>query len=170
MNIAGKIFRFLFWINFILIWCWFITLLFGLIFDLEFSKTRYEDIYFGIAVVGIPALIFTYSLKNFTSQGKWYFLFGRVFLALLAFFICLYVIVMASFFNMCAWTTNRILFINKSNSAIQVAERSYGCGATDSTPDIRRTYRIRNLNSFLMIVTEVNVSELKRDDWMVINK
>jgi len=67
--------------------------------------------------------------------------------------------------GMCSYTTHRILFVNRINPTIQIIERSYGCGATDSEFPKYVYYKRMPLISFLDFVTRIDINKVNSNDW-----
>lgn len=66
---------------------------------------------------------------------------------------------------MCTITIDKVLYINKSNSQIIIAERSFGCGATDSSPPLITIEKIEPFTPLFIRATVCDTSTLKLEEW-----
>lgn len=71
--------------------------------------------------------------------------------------------------SMCAWSERKCLFVNREDPERRIVIRDYGCGATDSSPPIVRTYEMYRLNRCFNCVGEVDTAELDDSDWIPAN-
>lgn len=73
--------------------------------------------------------------------------------------------VMTLFAGMCDWTTDKIFFKNKQNSSIKIVQRSFGCGATDSSPATLKVFKVREITPYLIWVTSIDTNQINKVDW-----
>ena len=64
--------------------------------------------------------------------------------------ISFYTSLFMMFLNMCTYSTGDVLFLNRENNEIIIAERYFGCGATDSSP---ASMSIEKIESFAFLLS-----------------
>lgn len=87
---------------------------------------------------------------------------------LLAFFAFIFYAYASFGSGMCAWTNDGILFRHKTGSSLSIIERSFGCGAVDSSPPIYQTFQCEELSFGLLYITQIDTSELNLAEWLLI--
>ena len=70
----------------------------------------------------------------------------------------------------CAWTTDKVFFENKQNSSIKIVQRSYGCGATDSSRPIPKVFKVREITEDFIWATEIDTIKIDKNKWTRIEK
>jgi hypothetical protein len=66
----------------------------------------------------------------------------------------------------CAWTTDKVFFENKQNSSVKIVQRHFGCGATDSSYPTVKVFRVREITSDLIWVTEIDTTQIDKSEWI----
>lgn len=87
---------------------------------------------------------------------------------LLAFFVFIFYTFASFGSGMCAWTNAGILFRHKTDSGLSIIERSFGCGAVDSSPPIYQTFRRKELSFGLLYITQIDTSDFNPAEWHLI--
>ena len=158
-------FRILFRVNLILAVTWIISYFLYKLLKLEFANTSHADNFFGFGIISIPVLALTYFLKNIKEQEHWFSILGKVLAGAFFTIIFLVLIAISTFGNMCSWTTSKVLYTNIKNPGIQIVERDFGCGATDSSPAIKRNFKIKKFAVVFFTATEVELADLDTSEW-----
>lgn len=152
MNIIG--------LTIIIIWC--ITIAIVYFFDLEIANGDYElkILFFKYFTLPFSGILFV--LISITKSKNVADILAKFFLI---FFLVL-VGVLLSFGNyMCATVIDKVLYINKNNPQIIIAERSFSCGATDSSPPLITIEKIEPFTLFFIRATVCDTSTLKLEEW-----
>ena len=157
--------KIVFWTSFLLPCFWVVTAISGNFVPLEFSNNDSEFIYDSIRGFGFPiAVMFTLTgtIKSKDTAGT---IATKNVLTIVAAALSFFIIVMTAFAGMCDWTTDKIFFENKQNSSIKIVQRSFGCGATDSSPATLKVFKVREITPYLIWVTSIDTNQINKSEW-----
>jgi hypothetical protein len=74
------------------------------------------------------------------------------------------------FLNMCDWTTNKVFFKNINDPSTLIVQRSFGCGATDSSlPKIEVSKTIQ-ITPYFIWVTDIDTTQINKSEWTRVEK
>lgn len=153
-----------------LICFWIFTAFLGLFICIEFKENEVKSVYDIIRFFGLPMsvlLTLTGTVKKtdksdvITSKILW-----TIFVSSISFFI----MIITLFVGMCSWTTNKVFFEKKDDNTVQIVERKYGCGATDSDFPTYKLFKIKEIASYLIWVTDVDTNKINKNEWTKLNK
>lgn len=137
---------------------------------LQFSQSRYEDQYEQSRLVILPLAIIGTLFGTIRSDDyrearnlKIRFTLG---LAVLSFFLLLFAAIAFLGSGMCAWTDRQLLFVKRSDPAIQVRLRDFGCGATDSGSPLVEVFRISKVTPWFRWVQHFDTTHMDRSEWV----
>ncbi len=68
--------------------------------------------------------------------------------------------------TMCGFITDEILFVNKSDSSLQIVKRHYDCGAGDTDFPKYEFYKIRIITNQILYSKKVDTAQIKQDVWI----
>lgn len=162
-------FKIIYWTSTFLLCFWILTGVFGRFFPLEISDKDAELMYESFRFYGFPIAIIltlTGTVKKGDTSGN---VVSKVFLTLLIAAFSVIIMFMTLFFEMCDSTTVKVLFENKQNASIKIVERSFGCGATDSSPATFKIFKIREISSYLIWVTAIDTTQIDKSKWKRVN-
>ncbi|MFN6116403.1 MAG: hypothetical protein ACK46C_11045 [Flavobacteriales bacterium] len=139
--------------------------------ELEFANNELETKAQGLLMFGISGCIGLLLLCRIDANDPLGLKLLRVFGAGAASFVFLVVFGYVGFLvtSMCAWSERKSLFVHRKDPERRIVIRDYGCGATDSSPPIVRTFDMVRLNSWFNYVGDVDTAELDDSDWIPAN-
>ncbi|MCT4582872.1 MAG: hypothetical protein N4A35_15780 [Flavobacteriales bacterium] len=148
----------------IVFWCVIITLVY--FFDLEIAKDDYELIYMMFVYYSVPfaLTLFIISLLSI-SESLITWILGASFI-LIILVVTFYFSLFMVFSNMCKHSIDKVLFINKENKNIIIAKRSFGCGATDSSPASITIDKIEPFTPFFIKSTICDTITIQKEEWI----
>lgn len=144
---------------------WLLTAIFGTFITLEISNHHYEFIYDNIRFFGIPVAIIltlTGTIKQGDTTEK---ITTKVCMTIIIAMVVVFIMIMTLFAGMCDWTTDKVFFESKQSSATKIVQRSFGCGATDSSPATIRLFKVREFTPYLIWVTSVDTNQINKSEW-----
>jgi len=147
-----------------------LTTMFGDFIPLEFSKQQNKEIFEGLSFFGVPIAILltlTGTLLKSDPQG---FLIGKVFLTVFIAVFSFIILTMALFSSMCTWTIGDEIFKNKANPEKKIVTRYFGCGATDSTPELCKLFIIESFTTYFIMVGETDTNKIDKSEWIRIER
>jgi asparagine N-glycosylation enzyme membrane subunit Stt3 len=89
---------------------------------------------------------------------------------LFAIFITFFIALSMALGNMCGYSNNQLLFINKNNSNTTIIIREFGCGATDSTPATKKAAKQTRITPLFFWVTSVDTNKINKENWIRADK
>jgi len=162
-----KFLRIVHWTSILCLCFWILVPILGLFIPLEFANSHTEDTYIKIRFYGFPIaatlLILTGMIKR---KHTLCLIVTKIILATCIAVFSFFVMIIVLFGSMCAWTTDKVFFENKRNPSIKIVQRSFGCGATDSTPATIKVFKIREITSDLIWVTEIDTTQIDKSEWI----
>ncbi len=126
--------KIIYWSSILLLCFWILTAILGNFIPLEFANNDGEFIYDSIRFYGFPIAILltlTGTIKEKDTSGV---IAIKIFGTMLVSAFSVFVMFMTVFAGMCDWITDKVLFENNKNPTTKIVQRSFGCGATDSSP------------------------------------
>jgi hypothetical protein len=153
------------WTSIVLLFIWILTPIFGTFIPLEFSNNHYEYIYDSIRFFGIPIAIFLIlvgTIKRIDTSG---IIATKIFTAMIISAFAVFIMFMTVFAGMCDDTTDKVFFENKQRPSTKIVQRSFGCGATDSSPATMKVSQIREITPYLIWVTSVDTNQIDKSEW-----
>ncbi len=157
--------KIVYWTSILIPCFWVLTTILGNLVPLEFSNNNSEFIYDSIRFYGIPIAIMltlTGTIKSKDTSGS---IATKIFLTICVSAFSIFIMFMTLFAGMCDWTTDKIFFENKQNSSIKIVQRSFGCGATDSSPATLKVFKVREITPYLIWVTSIDTNKINKDEW-----
>ena len=158
--------KMVFCISILLLCFWIVVPVFGFFIPLELAKG--EFIYESIRGFGFPIavmLTLTGTIKSNDTFGE---IATKVFLTICVSGFSIFFMVMTLFTGMCDYSTDKVLFENKKNSSIKIVQRSFGCGATDSSPATLSIFKVKEITPYLIWVTSIDTNQINKSDWISI--
>jgi hypothetical protein len=139
---------------------------------LELANGELETKALGLLMFGISVCIWLLLLCRVRVNDPLGLKLLKIFGAAAASFAFLMVFGFIGFLatSMCAWSERKTLFVHREDAERRIVTRDYGCGATDSSPPIVRTFEMYRLNSWFNYVGEVDTVELDGADWIPLNE
>jgi len=155
------------WISIISICFLVLVLVFWYFIPLEFANTHRESHYSAICFLGfvIAGIVFILTRKierKHTSN----LIVVKIVLVFCFLILSFFVMMEVGFNNLCSWTTNKVLFENKQNHSIKIVQRSFGCGATDSSYPIIKEFQIKEFTSDFVLITEIDTNQINKNEWV----
>lgn len=157
--------KIIYWTSILLLCFWILTAILGNFIPLEFAYNDSEFIYDSIRFYGFPIAILltlTGTIKEKDTSGviatK---IFGTIFVSAFSVFVMF----MTLFAGMCDWTTDKVFFENNKNPTTKIVQRSFGCGATDSSPATIKLFKVREFTRHLIWITSVDTSQINKNEW-----
>ncbi len=153
------------WTSIVLLSIWILTPIFGTFLPLEFSNNHYEYIYDSIRFFGIPIAIFLLLLGTIKKEDTSRIIVTKAFTAIGISAFAVFIMFMTVFAGMCDTTTHKVFFENKQRPSTKIVQRSFGCGATDSSPATMKVSQIREITPYLIWVTSVDTNQIDKSEW-----
>ena len=160
-----RILKTVYWTSILILCLWILTTIFGTFIPLEISNSNFEIIYDRIRFYGIPIAIIltlTGTIKNKDTAGT---VTIKVFATIVISLFSVFVMVMTLFAGMCDWTTENVIFENKLNPSTKIVQRSFGCGATDSSPATLKVFKVKEITPFLIWTTTIDTNQINKSEW-----
>ena len=134
---------------------------------LEFASQKVEHLYYSIRFYGVPiAIVFTLT-GTIKKKESWVEIISKIILTIFACFGSIAIMTIMIFVGgMCAWTTDKVLFEHKQQSTIKIEKRSFGCGATDSSPSTPGVFKVRNFTPYFVYITRIDTNEINKSEWL----
>ena len=158
--------KIVFWTSILLPCFWVLTAILGNFVPLEFSNNYSEFIYDSIRGFGFPIAVMLTMTGTIKSKDKAGIIATKLVLTIVAAAFSFFIIVMTAFAGMCDWTTDKIFFENKQNSSIKIVQRSFGCGATDSSPATLKVFKVSEITPYLIWVTSIDTNQINKSEWI----
>ena len=159
------------WASIIFLGFWVLIPILGNFIPLEFANKNSEHIYEMIRFYGLPIaaalLILTGMIKRKHTLS---IIVTKIILTIFVAVFSFYISVIDLFGNMCSSTTHKVFFENKQNPSIKIVQRSYGCGAIDSSPSVPLVFKVREITSNLIWVTDIDTTQIDKSEWIRIEK
>ena len=153
-------------ISLILVFLFIVVPILGHYTSIEFTNDSYADFFEEMRFFALPIIILCSLSWTITKEDKTEIKVVKVVLTIVASIFSVAILFTAIWSGMCAWTTNRILFYNKSDTATKIVLRDFGCGATDSGSPTYRVCKIENISSYLIRVTTIDTTKIDRKIWI----
>lgn len=158
-------FKIIYWTSIVLLCFWTLTGLFGGFLPLEISNNEFELTYDSIRFYGFPICIILTLTGTIKRQDTSGIVTTKVLTTLLISGFSVFIMFMTLFAGMCDWTTYKVFFENKQNPSTKIVQRSFGCGATDSSPATLKIFKIREFTPYFICVTSVDTTEINKSEW-----
>jgi hypothetical protein len=129
-------------------------------FPLEFSNENTARGFYGLIGCTFPIAF----LLTLVRQSN-----GGVYKAIAIFIAIISIPILALYAfssGMCGYTTDKILFINKSDSSLKIIERHFDCGALDSDMPKYEYYKMKPLTSQILYSKKIDTLLIDKDDWI----
>jgi hypothetical protein len=160
-----RILKIVYWTSILLLCFWTLTAIFGTFIPLEISNNDVEVTYDNIRFYGFPiAIILTLSGTVKTKDAARTIL-TKVFTTVIISAISVFIMFLTLFTGMCDWTTEKVFFENKHKPTTKIVLRSFGCGATDSSPATLKIFKVREITSSLIWVTSLDTNQINKSEW-----
>lgn len=80
--------------------------------------------------------------------------------------LSLVIIAFAGFASgMCLWSERETLYIHKEDLGRRIVVRDFGCGATDSSPPIKRVFEVKKLNAWFLYSSKIDTTLMDHTQW-----
>ncbi|MBI3232429.1 MAG: hypothetical protein HYZ42_00040 [Bacteroidetes bacterium] len=135
-------------------------------FPFEFSNQISRSVFERISFSWVPIIILltlTGTIKYNETRTQ---TTNKIVLTVCASFLSVIINFMMIFSDMCSTTTTNIFFINKQNNSIKIVERSFGCGAWDSSPATISVSKVREITPYLIWVSKVDTNKINKNEWV----
>jgi len=148
-----------------LVFLWIFVAIVRHFIPLEIVNPRFVDTYYTFRFYGLPiAILLTLSgTINKTQNAKE--IGSRITITAAISALSFFMLIIGLFLGMCACYNPKVHYIKKDDNSVKIVERSYGCGAYDSGPPIRKCFKVIELTSFLNWTTEINLKEINKPEW-----
>ena len=160
-----QFFKIVYWTSILLLSFWILTAIFGTFIPLEISNNDFEFIYDSIRFYGFPITIIltlTGTIKKKDTTGT---IATKVLTTIVISVVSIFIMVMTLFAGMCDWTTDIVFFENKLNPSIKIVQRSFGCGATDSSPATLKVFKVKEITPYLIWTTSIDTNQINKYEW-----
>src|SRR6187399_945797 len=124
--------KIIFWTSIFFISFFIVVAILGRFVKVEFISNKTEYLFETVRFFGIPIAILLTLSRFIKRKDNATSIFGKVLLMIIISGISVFFLTISVFVSMCSWTTNKTLYIKKSNDSIKIVKREFGCGATDS--------------------------------------
>lgn len=146
--------------------CWIVVsiliLIAGLLLPFEFTGEGAAGMIRFVIFVSLPVFIPLTLIKQ--KQKKQ--LMVKI-LTIIATAVAVLVLLLYMLGNgMCKYSGDKVLFVNKTDSACKIVARSYGCGAWDSGYPKDEFYITKPVIKLVRYVKEVDTAQINRNDWL----
>lgn len=167
----SKIKKRLFYLGLILLAFIFLSPIPGLFGIMEFINGRYSAAIWNTKAVLVFICIPFIMSRIFSDHDSMFVSAIKIFVILFASvamtgIFCLYM----QPFNMCSWSNDKILFMHKNQSSVHICQRSFGCGATDSSPPVCKIRKSIAITPLFVFYLPVDTNEITVADWTRINE
>jgi hypothetical protein len=153
--------------------CCFSLLILIKIADLEFSQSSYEQFYENALFIGVPVAIFLtifrVGFKNIPNKKIGLAITKSIIIALSYFGVYILYGIASFASDMCSWSNDDTLLVNKAYKSTMIVVRDFGCGAVDSSPPTYDTFKMKEVTPFLLHFSRVKVNELDSKEWISAN-
>lgn len=68
--------------------------------------------------------------------------------------------------TMCGYITDKVLFVNKSDTGLKIVEKHYDCGATDTDLPKYEYYKTKALTRQILYSKQVDTLGLDKNEWL----
>lgn len=157
--------KIVYWTSILLICFWVLTAISGNLIPLEFADNDSEFIYDYIRFYGLPIAIMLTLTGTLKGKDPSFIIAAKIFLTLCIAGLSILFVFMSLITSMCDWTTHEVFFESRQNPSIRIVQRSYGCGATDSSPATYSLFKVRELSPYLIWVTKADTNQINKDEW-----
>ncbi|MBL7800688.1 MAG: hypothetical protein JNL95_08170 [Chitinophagales bacterium] len=144
---------------------WILSAICRTFIPLEFSNNNFEFIYDNIRFYGFPITIIltlTGTIKKDDSSGV---IVTKIVMTIFISAFSVFVMFIMLFAEMCDWSTDKVVFVNKQNPSTKIVQRSFGCGATDSSPETIKVFKIREITPYFIWVTNIDTNQINKSEW-----
>lgn len=140
------------------------------VIPLEFSSESYANAFDTAVFWGIPlAILLTIGKIGFQKNKERVkirtIVTSRVIIAFLYLVVFIFYLMSTFSFDMCGWSRGETIFRNKSNPAIRIERRYFGCGATDSGPAIASAFKVRSILPFFLYAEQIDTGKIDITKW-----
>lgn len=157
--------KIIYWTSILLLCFWVLTAILGTFIPLEFANNDSEFVFDSIRFYGFPIAIIltlTGTIKEKDTSGV---ITTKIIWTLCVSAFSIFVMIMTLFAGMCDWTTDKVFFERKQNSSIKIVQRSFGCGAMDSSPATLKVFKISEITPYLIWLTKIDTNKINRSEW-----
>jgi hypothetical protein len=132
---------------------------------LDLANTQVEIVYGCLYFYGFPlAILLTLSGSIQKADGV-LAIIVKTFVTLIVAAASLVIMVIWMFTSMCGWYTTAELFENKEDPELKIATRDFGCGATDSSPNVTKVFKVRHVTDYMIWYVEADTNRLDMREW-----
>jgi hypothetical protein len=149
----------------ILIGIWVLIMILIQVLDLEFVAFEYEVYYLIFKSYTLPFALILFLIASLSRDENGIRVFIKFSIIILICIISFYTSIFFMFLNMCSYSTGDILYVNKENNKIVIAERSFGCGATDSSPATLSIEKIEPFAFFFIRAVNCDTTKINKEKW-----
>jgi len=136
---------------------------------IEFTDSKTYDSFEEIYLFGLPIatmLTLAGTVKKTDSVG---FKISKFFITFCVTGLLIFILIIFAFAShMCAWTVNSILFEKKIDTSVKIIDRSYDCGAWDSSDASGKIFKVRKLTNYFIWATEIDTVGIDRNVWIAL--
>lgn len=148
---------------------WAIMPLIRYVLDIEFATDDFKSSYKEFLFFAVPiALLFTLTgtLKPKDTAGIVILkTLGTVGVA----FVIMFIMFMSIFADMCAYYNEDVLYEHKDDPSTQIVVRSFGCGATDSSPASMHVQQLEYFTKYFIRATAIDTATIDKSQWNKVN-
>jgi len=164
-----KFLKIVYWTSIFLICFWLLAALLEPFIPLEFANNEGEYVYDSIHFYGLPIVIMLTLTGTIKKKDALGLIVAKIFGTICAAAFSAFVMIATLLAGMCDWTTDRVFFENKQNPSIKIVQRSYGCGAIDSSPATLKVFKVREIAPYLIWVTNIDTSQINKSEWTMVD-
>lgn len=150
---------------------WSILCLIISLLPIEFRSGELEGFFYAFGFFGFPfcvLLSLTQTIgKSGNVAGDLAIIAITIFLAAALFF---FIVMNAALSGMCTDITEEVIFTHRKNPNIRIEERSFGCGATDSSPSRVHLSKMERCVFIFDWVSKVDTAKINKEEWLRINR
>ncbi len=164
MKATDMFLKIVYWTSVVLITFCVITQILYWVLPLELSDDAsavYTEIRFCGFVVAVLYGIYRIGSKKNFSESILSKVTGILVVSCFGFFIMIAFL----FSGMCSWSTEKVFFEDAKDISIQIVERHFGCGATDSGEPRIEIVKVNQLTRHLFWITEIDTATIDKSRW-----
>jgi hypothetical protein len=155
-----------YWTSILLLSFWVLTSILLIVLPIEITNDDYAMTYRISRFFGIPITILLTLTGTIKREDTARAIVSKVFTTILLSSLIAFIIAFLALLGMCGETTREVYFENKKHPSTKIVRRSFGCGATDSSPDVIRLRKVVRLTSYLIWVTNIDTTQINKSEWI----
>jgi hypothetical protein len=161
-----KLSKLIFYISIFLILFWILAAMLSACLPIECTHKGLVEVYTVTRFYGFPVAILFALCGTVRATDSPLEIGLKVIGTVIVSGISVFVLFLALFGGMCAWSSGTTLFIHKNDPATKIVLRDYGCGATDSSPPKYALFKERKLIDYFYWEAEFDTLSMDKREWV----